>query len=78
MYAAAILGNIQKESQFSPTNAQESFGYPGTEDPEYIASYNAQDGVGWGIIQWTYHTRKQGLQDYANEKGTSVGDLDTQ
>lgn len=78
MYAAAIMGNIQQESLFSPTNAQESYGYIDMENPEYIAMYNANDGVGWGLIQWTYHSRKSGLLDYANRRGTSVGDMDTQ
>lgn len=76
--AAGIMGNIQAESGFKATNAEDSYGYRGSENPEYINRYNVKDGVGWGICQWTYHTRKQGLLDYANSKGTDVGDLETQ
>jgi hypothetical protein len=31
--------------------------------------------VGWGLVQWTFSTRKQGLLDYANKNGKSVGNL---
>lgn len=75
---AAIMGNIEQESGYSPTNAQDSYGYPGLENPEYIEKYDINDGVGWGLIQWTYYTRKDGLQNYAKGKGKSVGDIDTQ
>lgn len=40
--------------------------------------FDVNDEVGFGIAQWTYPTRKQGLKDYADSKGTSVHDLDTQ
>ena len=30
------------------------------------------------IEQWTFWGRKQALLDYANEKGTNVGDMNTQ
>jgi hypothetical protein len=76
-HTAAIMGNMQQESNFSQTNAQD-FAYPGLDNPEYIDKYSAKDGVGWGLLQWTYHTRKQGLLDYANENGASVGDITTQ
>jgi hypothetical protein len=36
------------------------------------------DKAGYGLAQWTYSTRKQGLYDYAQSKGTSIGDLTTQ
>ena len=76
--AAGIMGNLQQEGDFSPTNAQNSMGYPGRDNPDYISKYNINDGVGWGIAQWTYYTRKQGLLDYANKTGGSVGDMNTQ
>ena len=78
MHAAAIMGNIQQESNFSATNAQNSYGYPGDDDVEYIDKYAIKDNIGWGLIQWTYYTRKQGLLDYAVSKGASVGDITIQ
>jgi hypothetical protein len=78
MHAAAIMGNIQQESNFSATNAQNSYGYPEDNDVEYIDKYAIKDNIGWGLIQWTYYTRKQGLLDYAVSKGASVGDITIQ
>lgn len=38
-------------------------------------SKNGPNGGGYGIVQWTYYTLKEGLYDYAkNEKKTSIGD----
>ena len=73
--AAAVMGNIQHESGFSPTNAQDSYGYAGVDNKDYIDKYSSKDGVGWGLVQWTFSTRKQGLLDYANKNGKSVGNL---
>lgn len=33
---------------------------------------------GYGICQWTFYSRKQGLYDYAKACGTSIGDLTMQ
>jgi len=74
MHLAAIMGNISVESNFIPTNAQDSW-YPGDHNPEYIPLYNIHDGIGWGLIQWTFHSVKQGLLDHANNTNRSVGDL---
>jgi hypothetical protein len=70
---AGILGNFQEESLFSPTNAES---ISGRENLDY--EYKVNDGVGWGIAQWTFKSRKQGLLDYAIEKDTAVGDMVTQ
>jgi hypothetical protein len=40
--------------------------------------YKIDDSVGWGIAQWTHESRKQNLLNYAIEKGTGVGDMNTQ
>ena len=84
-HVAAIMGNMQHESGFSPTNAEDynwdrimGFSPYRTHNPEYIPNYSDTDGVGWGLIQWTYNTRKSGLRLYAASKGKSVGDLITQ
>lgn len=78
---AAIMGNMMQESRLSPTNAQE-FKYKGTYNPEYISEYQFDDGVGWGLVQWTYDSRKKGLYEYANdpvaEDNRSLGDMKTQ
>jgi hypothetical protein len=77
IHTAAIMGNMQQESGFSQTNAQNS-DYPGLENPEYIDKYDAYDNVGWGLLQWTFYSRKQELLKYANESGKSIGDITLQ
>ena len=80
------MGNLQAESSFSSNNLQNSYENSiGLNDDEYTAavdngSYNnfVHDSAGYGIAQWTYYSRKQALLDFAREKGTSIGDLQTQ
>lgn len=36
------------------------------------------DDIGYGLAQWTYHTRKQKLKDTAKKLNGSVGDLEVQ
>ena len=82
--AAGIMGNFKAESDYCPTNAEYKKGlyadiddsdvYPGTMT-EYEFVY---DGYGYGIAQWTFYSRKQGLWDMARRRGTGVGNLQTQ
>lgn len=37
-----------------------------------------KDKAGYGLAQWTFWSRKQGLYNYAKAKGTSIGDLTMQ
>jgi len=80
--AAAIMGNICEEGDFSPLKAQKQqdgrYPYDERDNSDYISIYDINDGIGWGICQWTFNTRKQALLDYAKEKRTGVGDMDTQ
>lgn len=80
---AAVMGNMDAESSFSPLIRQSD----STWDlywPEYIQEYAEGDTTvcGWGLIQWTYSTRKKGLLEYAMDKGKGdvsyFGDMDTQ
>ena len=78
---AAIMGNMQMESGFSPLKWQKVLP-DDLYNPEYIQLY--ADGIntsgGWGLVQWTYSSRKRGLYDYAVSKGdvSYFGDMDTQ
>jgi hypothetical protein len=65
LQACAILGNIAVETgeTFSSQFLQNK-----GKTPEYILNYNCKDGKGWGILQWTYHLRKNALYDFAEEK----------
>lgn len=84
--AAGLMGNLYAESGLIPTNLQNScekkLGYT---DAAYTAAVDsraytnfAKDGAGYGLAQWTYHTRKAALLAFAKEAGKSVGDLETQ
>lgn len=72
----ATIANIYSEGELSPTNRQNTKENMNIEDLDYI--YLTDDNVGYGICQWTYYSRKEGLQNMANEMGKEVSDLDVQ
>lgn len=66
---AGIMGNLAQESGLRPDNVQNNMGY---EDADYVAAIKSgaisrdefiHDSRGFGIAQWTYHTRKAALYD---------------
>lgn len=81
-----LFGNLYAESGMRPNNLQNSsekrLGY--TDDAYTAAVDNGtygnfvKDSAGYGLAQWTYYTRKQGLLDYARSQGASIGGLQTQ
>lgn len=83
---AGLMGNLYAESALSPTNLQNTFEKKlGYTDASYTAAVDSgkyanfvKDGAGYGLAQWTYWSRKQGLLDYAKGKKKSIGDLETQ
>ena len=84
--AAGLMGNLYAESGLIPTNLQNSYEKKlGYTDATYTAAVDSgaysnfvKDSAGYGLAQWTYWSRKQGLLDYAKAAGKSVGDLETQ
>ena len=80
--ALGMLGNMMAESGLVPNIAQR--GMTKLSDAQYTAAADnglidfAHDAVGYGLCQWTYHTRKAALLDYAKRCGVSVGNLKTQ
>ena len=72
----ATIANIYSEGALSPTNRENTNDNCAIEDPDYV--YQTDDGVGYGILQWTFWSRKEGLQNKANEMGKEVSDLDVQ
>lgn len=84
--AAGLMGNLKAESDLEPENLQNSFeeklgyndsGYTSAVDFGSYAHF-ADDGAGYGLAQWTFHTRKAALLTFAKEQKKSVGDLDMQ
>ena len=84
--AAGLMGNLYAESGLCPTNLQNSCEKKlCLTDAEYTrrvdsGSYTnfTRDGAGYGLAQWTYHTRKAALLEYARACGRSIGDLEMQ
>ena len=83
---AGLMGNLDRESGLSPINLQNTYEkILGFTDDTYTTSVDngdyqnfVHDKAGYGIAQWTYWSRKQNLQKYAQEKGASIGDLEMQ
>ena len=84
--AAGLMGNLYAESGLVPANLQNTYEKKlGYTDATYTAAVDsgaytnfAKDGAGYGLAQWTYHTRKAALLAFAKAAGKSVGDLETQ
>ncbi len=78
-----LMGNIFAESGLIPNNLQNSFEDKlGMNDDAYTqavddGSYDnfVHDSAGYGLAQWTYYSRKEGLLNFAKGKGVSIGDL---
>mgnify|MGYP004457628467 FL=1 len=84
--AAGLLANIKAESNLNPKNLQNSFNKKmNITDEEYTervdnGSYTnfVHDSAGYGLVQWTYWSRKQNLLNYAKARGVSIGDMEMQ
>lgn len=83
---AGLMGNLYAESALRSYNLQQSYekslkmtdtSYTnGVDNGTYKNFVN--DKAGYGLAQWTYYSRKQGLLDYCKSKGCSIGDLNMQ
>lgn len=86
--AAAMLGNIwaeslcraiQKQGDLKDPNRWASKEYMRKVDSGEISRYDfAHDHIGWGLIQWTFWSRKFGLYDLAKNREVSIGDEEMQ
>lgn len=80
------MGNLFAESGLIPTNLQNSYESKlGMNDASYTAAVDngsytnfTHDSAGYGLAQWTYWNRKQGLFQLCKSRGKSIGDLNTQ
>ena len=85
---AGIMGNLYDESHFNSNNLQNSFNKKfNMDDATYTHIVNnktypessfVKDGAGYGLAQWTYWTRKQGLYEFTVKQGFSIDDMDKQ
>jgi len=83
---AGLIGNISMESAIRPNNLQNSYEQSlHMSDDQYTAAvdnntYNnfVNDRAGYGLAQWTYPTRKQGLLNLARQCKMSICDINLQ
>ncbi len=86
--AAGFLGNMQEESHFEPriveygwlnSRGEESVpGSPSSLDDVIPPNQNEKGQPGYGLIQWTAPSRKQGLRDFAAATNRAESDLTMQ
>ncbi|MGN0227473.1 MAG: phage tail tip lysozyme [Paludibacteraceae bacterium] len=83
---AGLMGNLYAESALRPNNLQNTYetklgytdeGYTEAVDSGQYANF-AKDSAGYGLAQWTYHTRKAALLAFVQSCGASIGDLEAQ
>ncbi len=89
---AGAMGNFQQESGIVANNVQGSYKQPNPQmyNQEYAEKVNngtiseedfvhhGPGGGGYGLAQWTYYTRKQGLYDLAKSKGVGIDNEEVQ
>lgn len=84
---AGLMGNLYAESGLQPNNLQNTYesslGYSDTsytnavDSGAYSESSFVNDSAGYGLAQWTYYTRKQGLYDmYKTGNYSSIGSVE--
>lgn len=85
--AAGVMGNLYAESGLLSNNVQNTFeGRVGSDDAytrkvdngSYSRDQFMKDSAGYGLAQWTYHSRKAGLYDRAKSNNASIADLGVQ
>lgn len=83
---AGLMGNLLAESGLRPNNMEDQYqNRMGFTDASYTQAVDngtytnfVHDAIGYGLAQWTYWSRKQGLLNFAKQRKTSIGDLETQ
>ena len=83
---AGLMGNLYAESGLKPINLQNSYEKKlGFTDDSYTDAVDSgsytnfvKDSAGYGLAQWTYWSRKQGLLEYAQSVKSSIGNVTTQ
>ena len=82
--AAGLSGNLLSESGMDPLSVEIKDGVDPEDYRERLLNHTMSrddfisDGVGFGIAQWTWQTRKAALWDYAESQGKDVTDFGVQ
>lgn len=81
---AGLMGNLQAESGLYPDRVENDIPYSSYSqeytskvDRGIISEYEfVNDGIGYGLAQWTYYTRKQALYNMYKDRGyASIGSI---
>lgn len=79
---SALLAQVQKESLFIVNNVEDGRGW---SDEGYTIAVDSGaytefdiDGIGYGLYQLTYRTRKKAFWDFVRNRGCSISDLEAQ
>ena len=83
---AGVLSSLDCESALNSKNLEDNYERTsGYTDESYTAAVDngsytkfVTDGFGYGLAQWTWWTRKQGLLAYAKGRGVSISDMEMQ
>lgn len=83
---AALMGNLHAESGLQTNNMENGYeGKLGMNDKSYTEGVTkgtygnfVNDAVGYGLAQWTYHTRKKALLDMARRSNLPIDDIGLQ
>lgn len=86
---AGLMGNLYAESGLYPNNLQNTYesslGYTdesytnAVDNGTYTESQFVNDSAGYGLAQWTYYSRKQGLYDlFKNGSYSSISSITLQ
>ena len=83
---SGLMGNLYAESALRSNNLQQTYEKSlGFTDESYTSAVDdgsytnfIKDSAGYGLAQWTYWSRKQGLIEYAQSVGKSIGDFEMQ
>lgn len=83
---AGLMGNLNCESGLNSKNLEDQYATRyGFTDDSYTKAVDdgtyqnfVHDAFGYGLAQWTWWTRKEGLLKLAKSRSTSIGDLETQ
>lgn len=83
-----IMANLNAESGYNPSNLQNNGNQTlGISDEEFSNKLNDRsypknkfitDGYGYGLVQWTWHSRKEYLYNYMEANGYKFNNLEGQ
>ena len=90
IFTAALMGNMMGESSLRANNLQQKYEQilhetdvtytAKVDDGTFDRSTFMNDHAGYGLVQWTYYSRKAGLYDFwkKNYPNRSIGDAEMQ